>query len=187
MKKLLVISAPSGGGKSTIAKHILSNYPNFSFSVSATTRSKREGEIDGRNYLFITRDEFLFKIADNQFIEYEKIFNNYYGTLKSNINQLLDYGKFVLFDIDVKGALSIKKIYGDEALLLFILPPSLEVLEERLRKRESETDEQIKTRLSRYKEEMAQIDQFDAKVINDKLDDALKEVDNIINKEFYAE
>lgn len=187
LKRLLVISAPSGGGKSTIARFILEKYEKFTFSVSATTRKMREGEVNGVNYYFIDKEEFITKIQNDEFIEHEQLFDNYYGTLKSTINDLLDAGKNVLFDIDVKGALSIKKIFGEKALLLFIMPPSLEVLEARLRNRKSETDEQIRTRLSRYQEEMSMIDSFDVKVVNDVLEVAINEVDEIIKSNFPLE
>lgn len=186
MKKLLVISSPSGGGKSTITKHILQNYPDFSFSVSATTRSKRENEIHGKNYFFITNEEFLYKIADDQFVEYERIFDNYYGTLKENINEILNNDKFVIFDIDVKGALSIKQIYQDEALLLFLMPPSFDVLQERLKLRGTESNEQIKNRLHRYQSEIENIDNFDLIITNDILENTFKEIDNVINDYFYT-
>jgi len=184
MKKLLIISSPSGGGKSTVTKHILSKFPEFEFSISATTRAQRENEIDGKNYFFITKEEFLFKIADNQFIEYERIFDNYYGTLKSHINGILENNKFVIFDIDVKGALSIKKIYDKEALLLFLLPPSFDVLQERLKLRGTESSEQIKNRLARYRDEIEKINEFDIRIINDVLENTLLEVENVINENF---
>lgn len=184
MKKILVISSPSGGGKSTVAKYILNKYPKFAFSISATTRKKRVGEEEGINYFYLSEKEFLEKISGEEFIEYEKIFDNYYGSLKSNVNNLIQNGKYVLFDVDVKGALNIKKIYSDDALLLFILPPSVEVLEARLRKRESETDEQISNRLSRYKDEVALLEKFDVKIINGELINTFAEIDQIISHNF---
>jgi guanylate kinase len=181
-KKLLVLSSPSGGGKSTIAKELLAKFENLKFSVSATTRAKRDGEINGVQYHFLKKDEFEEKIKSGEFVEYEQIFGNYYGTLKSETDKLLSLGFFVMFDIDVKGAMSIKNHYKDDALLIFISPPDFNTLETRLRKRSTETDEQINIRLSRAELEMSFSDKFDFVVINDSLENAISETIDIVNK-----
>jgi len=181
-KKLLVLSSPSGGGKSTIAKELLAKFENLKFSVSATTRAKRDGEINGVQYHFLKKDEFEEKIKSGEFVEYEQIFGNYYGTLKSETDKLLSLGFFVMFDIDVKGAMSIKNHYKDDALLIFISPPDFNTLETRLRKRSTETDEQINMRLSRAELEMSFSDKFDFVVINDSLENAISETIDIVNK-----
>jgi guanylate kinase len=180
---LFVFSAPSGTGKTSIYKEILHNNPEIEFSVSATTRKKREGEIDGRDYFFLEKNDFEKRIKNDEFIEYEKIFDdNYYGTLKSFIDGKINDGKDVLFDLDVKGALSVKRIYKDKALLIFIKPPNKEVLKERLIKRGTESKEIIENRLSRFDFEMEKINEFNYVVINDDLKKAINEVQEIINK-----
>ncbi len=184
-KNILVLSSPSGGGKSTIAKYILENFKDIHFSISATTRAMRPGEINGTHYHFLTVDEFDSKIKNDELIEYEMIFNNYYGTLKSITVNELAKDKILLFDVDVKGALSIKKHFPENSLLIFISPPSIEVLEQRLKDRNTETDEQVKVRIDRTKMEMEFCNQFDYTVINDVLDDTLLEINDVINKEIY--
>jgi guanylate kinase len=180
---LFVFSAPSGTGKTSIYKEILTNNPEIDFSVSATTRKKREEEKDGKDYFFLEKDEFERRIENDEFVEYEKIFdNNYYGTLKSFIDEKIIKGKDVIFDLDVKGALSIKRIYKEKAILIFIKPPSKEVIRERLTKRGTESKEIIEKRLSRFDFEMEKIDEFNYVVINDDLKKAINEVQKIINK-----
>lgn len=180
---LFVFSAPSGTGKTSIYKEILFNNPEIEFSVSATTRKKREGETDGKDYFFLEKDEFLKRIDKGEFVEYEKLFNdNYYGTLKSYIDGKISEGKDVIFDLDVKGALSIKRIYSDKAVLIFIKPPNKNVIKERLEKRGTESAEIIENRLSRFDFEMEKINEFNYVVINDDLKKAINEVQEIINK-----
>ncbi len=178
--KLIVFTAPSGTGKSTIAKAILADIPMLKFSVSATTREKREGEEHGREYFFLSRDAFEAEIARHGFIEYSQHFENYYGTLKSETEKTLNSGFHLLLDLDVDGALNVKKYYGNRSLLLFIKPPSLDVLKERLMKRKTESPEKVLMRLARADYELSLADQFDAVVINDDLQKAISEVKQIV-------
>ena len=184
-KQLVILASPSGGGKSTVARHLMRTFPQLKFSVSATTRNMRQGEVDGREYHFLTREAFENAIRNDEFVEYEEIFGNLYGTLKSEINSAIRNGEKLIFDIDVKGAISLKKLYPEESLLIFISPPSQKVLEERLRKRKSESEEQILNRLSRAQLEMSLIDKFDFVVINDNLKQALDEAEDIVIREMY--
>ena len=180
--KLFVFSAPSGAGKTTIVKDILKSFPEFKFSVSATTRKKRPGEIDGVDYYFISEDEFKRKIENNEFVEWEKFYDYYYGTLKKTIDENLANGYTTIFEVDVKGALNIKKVYHD-AVLIFIVPPSIEELKERLRKRNTETDEDLRKRLERADMELSYKDKFDYVVENINLEEAKEKVKKIIEKE----
>lgn len=179
LKSLIVISSPSGGGKSTIAKHLMSLYPRLDFSVSATTRKKREGEIDNKDYFFLSKEEFLEKIEKNDLVEYEEIFGNLYGTLKSEVSKSIDNNKTILFDVDVKGALSLRKNFPNQTLLIFIAPPNFEILEERLRKRRTETEEEITRRLARAEEEDKYRDIFDYLIINDDLSESFRRIEEI--------
>ncbi len=178
---LLVISAPSGGGKTTIVKEVLRQYPSFEFSVSATTRAIRPGERDGKDYFFLTRAEFEKKLAAGELIEHEEIYSNYYGTLKSQVDDALSNGKDIVFDVDVKGGLSIKSKFA-EAILIFIKPPSLDILKKRLEGRGSETLEQVQRRMARAQMELEKGEGYDYIIINDELKRAVNEVFDIINK-----
>ena len=180
--KLVVFSAPSGTGKSTIAKMVLERLQNIRFSVSATTRSKRAGEQDGVNYYFLDREDFETKIHTGGFIEHEFFFGNFYGTLLDKTYNVLDSGTNILLDLDVKGALNVKKLFPETSLLLFIKPPSMEVLKERLKGRESEDEDTLNERLERAQLELGYADQFDEVVVNDKLDEAVIRVTSIISK-----
>ena len=180
--KYYAFSAPSGAGKTTIIKHLLEKYDNLSVSVSATTRAMRKGEVEGIDYYFLKREQFEKYIKDDKFLEYEKVHSDYYGTLKEKVQQLVDSGKTVLFDIDVNGALNIKKNYP-ETELIFIKPPSIAILIERLKKRKSETEESLKKRLQRIDYEYSKAELFDYIVINDDLDKAVSEVEAIIRGE----
>ncbi len=178
---LLVVSAPSGAGKTTIVKEILRSYSSFGFSVSATTRDKRPGEVDGEDYFFLTRSEFEKRVADGDLVEYEEIYSHYYGTLKSEVEKALSDGKDIVFDVDVNGGLSIKSRFSG-AILIFIKPPSVEILRKRLEGRGSETREQIERRMARVQMELEKGEQFDYIIINDDLKRAVGEVFDIINK-----
>lgn len=181
-KRLIVLSSPSGGGKSTVARFLLNNFRNLKFSISATTRSMRPREKHGKEYFFISRDDFQKKINSNELVEYEEIFGNFYGTLRSEIEKSFSNNECLLFDIDVKGALSIRKAYPEDSLLIFLSPPDLNALEERLRKRHTESEEQIQTRLSRASMEMSFKDEFDFVVVNEILDFTLEKVKSIVSR-----
>lgn len=173
-KHLIVLSAPSGAGKTTVARHLLTVFPHLQFSVSATTRTQRPGEVHGKDYVFLTREAFRTEIEHEGLIEYEEIFGNYYGTLRAQVQESIDKGDDVIFDVDVKGALSLRAAFPDDTLLMFIAPPSIDVLEARLRNRHTETDEQIALRLSRAEMEMASRDRFDVVIVNDVLENTLR-------------
>ena len=175
--KIIIVSAPSGSGKSTILRYILA-CPEFrpDFSISATSRPPRGTERDGVEYRFLSREDFEQKIAEGAFLEYEEVYpGTYYGTLRSEVDGPRAEGKNVFLDIDVKGAARLKKLYGDEALSLFIQPPSIEVLRERLLKRGTETEEKINLRIARAKEELAYAPHADKVIINDDLETARRE------------
>lgn len=180
-ERMIAVTAPSGAGKTTIVRHLLSQYEELDFSVSATTREKRNNETEGVDYYFLSHEEFKEKISLQEFIEWEEVYQNqFYGTLKSEVKRLWKIGKFVLFDIDVKGATSLKQMYGDKCLAIFVQPPSLNVLIERLRKRDTETEESLKRRIHRIKNELTYSNDFDKIIVNDVLEVALKEAELII-------
>lgn len=178
--KLIVISAPSGCGKTTIARAILQKHPEFMFSVSATTRPKRKDEVHGKDYFFFTREEFEKNVSAGLLVEWEEIYGNYYGTLKSEIDRTLAAGSTMLFDIDVKGALSIHRQYPADTLLVFIKPPSVEILTARLKNRKTEDEETIRKRLERVPMELEAGKEFDVSIVNDDLQRAIGEVDAVI-------
>jgi guanylate kinase len=171
--KLLIFSAPSGSGKTTIVQFLLSQLDSLAFSVSATNRSQRPGEINGKHYYFISQNEFHEKIAKKAFLEWEEVYEGiYYGTLFSEVERLRAIGKHVVFDVDVVGGLNIKKFYGDEALAVFVKAPSPEVLEKRLRSRSTDSEQSIINRLKKAAWETTFEHQFDLVVINDDLEKA---------------
>ena len=179
--KLIIFSAPSGAGKSTIVHHILECGFNLEFSVSATSRSPRGTEVQGIDYYFLTPDEFRYKIHHNEFLEFEEVYpDSFYGTLRSEVDRITADGKNVVFDIDVLGGVNIKKQYEDRALALFIAPPSLEVLEERLINRATDSPEMIAKRIGKAEFELSFAPQFDKVIVNDDLDQAKKEVEQAI-------
>ena len=176
--KLFIFSAPSGSGKTTIVHHLLKQNFNLEFSVSATSRPMRENEVDGKDYYFLSAEDFKKKIENDEFLEWEEVYEGcYYGTLKSEIERIRNKGNNVIFDVDVVGGINIKKYYKDEALAIFIQPPSIEELEKRLRNRNTDTDDVITKRVEKFKFELAYAAQFDKIIINDKLEDALKEAE----------
>jgi len=178
---IISVSAPSGTGKTTIIKNMLKEFPELVFSVSATTRKKRSGEKEGVDYFFISEEEFRDKIEKNEFVEWEKFYDYYYGTLKSYIDDNINSGKSVILEIDVKGALQVKKIYP-EAVLIYILPPSFEELATRLKNRKTESQEDFKKRIERAKMELSLKDKFDYFIENNELDKALSDTKNLIEK-----
>ena len=179
--KILVFSAPSGGGKTTIVKEILKDFPTIIFSVSATTRPKRKLETNGVEYFFLTEEEFKEKIKNNEFIEWEKFYDYYYGTLKSFITGNIESGKTVLLELDVKGALTIKRLYP-YAQLIYISPPSFDELVKRLRQRQTENETDFKKRIKRAKMELSLKDKFDYIIDNTDLDTAIRESKSLVNK-----
>jgi guanylate kinase len=180
-RTIIVFSAPSGAGKTTIVKEILRKFPQIFFSISATTRPKREVEKDGVEYYFLDEKEFKKKIENEEFIEWEKFYDYYYGTYKSVIEENIKAGKPVLLELDVKGALTIKRLYHD-AQLIYISPPSFEELVERLRKRKTENESDFRKRVDRAKMELSLKDKFDFIVQNTELEIAIKEAKSLVNK-----
>ena len=181
MGKLIVISAPSGAGKTSIVHQLLKVIPELSFSVSASSRERRGNEVHGKDYYFLGVEGFQQKIKEDAFLEWEQVYENqYYGTLKSEIKRIWSEGKIVIFDVDVVGGLNIKKQYPKECLSIFIMPPSIEVLAERLIGRGSESDESVKKRLDKAEEETSKSGQFDTIILNDDFEIACRQTKEII-------
>lgn len=181
--KLIIVSAPSGAGKTTLVKHLLASDLNLGFSVSATSRPMRNGETHGKDYYFVSREEFLKFIEHGELLEWQEVYSgSYYGTLKSEVDHLLHAGKHVIFDVDVVGGLNIKKVFGDAALAIFISPPSLEILEKRLKNRRTDSPETIARRMEKALTEMAFAPRFDEIVINDNLEEAKQHIYNLVVK-----
>ncbi len=179
--KLIIFSAPSGSGKTTLVHYVMANIPHLSFSVSATSRPPRPGEKNGVDYFFMPVEEFKQKIKEEAFVEWEEVYENqFYGTLKSEVERIRKRGDSVVFDVDVKGGLNIKRIYGGEALSVFVKPPSLEVLEQRLRNRSTEDEASIRKRLDRAAYELTFEPYFDEVVVNDQLEKARQEALEIV-------
>ena len=180
--KLIIISGPSGAGKGTILSAFKDNEDlNLHFSISATTRDPRPGEVDGKDYFFLAADDFKQRVENGEFLEHEDFHSASYGTLRSQVEKQLDAGENVLFDIDVNGAMNIKKIYGKRALSIFIMPPSLEVLRQRLIGRGTETMDKVELRLSRAEYEMSNAEKFDEIVMNDNLEVAQVEAEALVS------
>lgn len=185
--KLVIFSAPSGSGKTTIVKHLLATNPNFGFSISACTRDRRgRSEQNGKDYYFLTPEDFKHKIDNDEFVEWEEVYTGaFYGTLKSEIQRLWDAGKHVLFDVDVQGGLKLKHYYGDRALAVFVKVPDEETLKARLMGRGTETDDSLSKRLFKVHFEMSFQDQFDVILVNDKLEDALQKAQKLVDDFIY--
>ena len=181
--KLLIFSAPSGSGKSTIVRHLMKLNLGLAFSISATSRLPRAGEEDGREYHFISPDSFRRKIDNNEFLEWEEVYpEQYYGTLKSEVDRIWEEGYHALFDIDVLGGLNLKKEYGEKALAIFVKPPSLQILEERLRSRGSDDEESLQKRIGKAEYELSFAPEFDLILVNDSLEKALADAEKIVQE-----
>jgi guanylate kinase len=183
-KKLIIVSAPSGAGKTTIVRLLLDCDPGLEFSVSATSRPPRTGEIHGHDYFFLDEAEFRRKIEEKAFVEWEEVYSGiFYGTLRSEVERIWKAGRSVIFDVDVIGGLNIKKIFGEQALALFIMPPSVEALHRRLRGRSTDSEEKIMTRIAKAEFELSFAPQFDKIIVNDDLTTAFRETEKLV-KEF---
>jgi len=181
--KLVIFSAPSGAGKSTIVHYLLSKNLGLEFSVSATSRKPRGTERDGIDYYYLTPEEFRQKVDNKEFIEYEEVYHDlYYGTLRSEIDRITDKGNSVIFDLDVKGGLNLKKQFGDQALAIFIAPPSVDELLKRLNHRGTDTSEMIRQRVGKAEYELSFAPQFDVVIVNDILEKAQKEAEDVIRQ-----
>ncbi len=182
-KKVIIFSAPSGAGKTTIIKELLRYFTNFEFSISATSRKPRGNEINGKDYYFLSSEEFEEKRKADLFLEWEEVYaGTYYGTLKSEIDRIWDARKTVVFDIDVLGGTRLKKYFGNTALSIFIMPPSIAILEQRLRSRNTESEEAIQKRLNRSRIELEYAKDFDVVIVNDILSDAIEKTKEVIQR-----
>jgi len=180
--KLIIFSAPSGAGKTTIVKRLLEAYDDkIAFSISASTREPRGNEVDGKDYYFISKEEFLHRIAKKEFVEFEEVYSGtFYGTLRSEIERIWAQGKAVIFDIDVIGGLHLKRKFGENALAIFVQPPTLDVLVERLRGRGTDSEEKLKERIEKADKELAYAEQFDVILKNDNLEHACNEASQLL-------
>lgn len=181
MRKLIIITAPSGAGKTTIVHHLLRRFPELAFSVSATTRPRRAYEREGKDYYFISMEEFARLINQDAFVEWEEVYpGRYYGTLRGEVERLWRADRAIVFDIDVHGAESLKNAFPNESLAIFVKPPSYEALAERLSRRQTESAESLEIRLQRAKDELAYENKFDEILVNDNLEEALKNAEQIV-------
>ncbi|MES2828997.1 MAG: guanylate kinase [Bacteroidota bacterium] len=179
--KLIIFSAPSGAGKTTIVKHLLQKFPDLNFSISATTRQSRGDEQNEKDYYFITKEDFLHRVARQEFVEFEEVYNGtFYGTLRSEIQRIWDNGKHVIFDIDVEGGLRLKRKYEEDALAIFVQPPSLEVLKARLSGRGTDSEEKLQERFVKAEKELEYADKFDVILKNHDLTTACAEAEKLI-------
>ena len=186
--KLIIFSAPSGAGKTTIVRHLLKVFPELEFSISACSRAMRKNETQGVDYYFLSVEDFKQKIENDEFVEWEEVYpNNFYGTLKSEIVRIWKKGKLVIFDIDVHGSLNLKKQFGDNSLAIFVMPPSIQHLEERLKSRETETPENIAKRVNKAELELQTATQFDKIILNDNLEHAFEEAEKLVGEFINAE
>ncbi|PIE31679.1 guanylate kinase [candidate division KSB3 bacterium] len=177
---LFVVSAPSGGGKTSLCKEVIRRLPNFEHGISYTTRKRRPNEIDGRDYHFVSEEKFMQMVGADEFVEYAHVHGNYYGTSITSIAKTLSSGKFLLIDIDVQGAKQIEERYGDEGVFIFILPPNFSSLRERLKERQTDSDDEIERRLRKADEEVQHYEDYDYVIINDEFHEAVRELEAII-------
>lgn len=178
--KIIIFSAPSGSGKSTLIGHLLKRFPQLEFSISATSRAPRGSEVNGKEYYFLSNEEFKNKVAADEFVEWEEVYTGTcYGTLRSELKRIWDQGHVIVFDVDVKGGVNLKKIFGDDALSIFIMPPSVEELRRRLEKRGTDTPETIAKRVAKAEEEITYAPLFDKIVVNDSLETAIADATRI--------
>ena len=183
MGKAILFSAPSGCGKTTIIKELMGYFDCFGFSISATSRAPREGEVEGVDYYYLSREEFARRVAAGDFLEWEEVYEGTcYGTLKSEVERLWSEGRVAVFDVDVKGGCNIKRHFGADALSIFVMPPSVEVLEERLRNRGTESEESIRRRLARSAKELEEAPHFDVTIVNDDLQRAVEETRRVVEE-----
>ncbi len=182
--KTVIVAAPSGSGKTTVVKHLLGIEDlNLAFSISACTRQPREGEVSGKDYYFMSITNFKDKIDEEGFVEWEEVYkNSFYGTLKSEVNRIWRIDKNILFDVDVMGGISLKQKFGDRALALFIMPPSLDVLKNRLKNRGLDSNTDIENRINKAALEIRYAGRFDETLVNDKLDETLKQAENLVRR-----
>ncbi len=179
--KLIIFSAPSGSGKTTIVKHLLEQNLDLEFSISATSRPPRGDEVDGKDYYFLSRDEFRSRVQSGDFLEWEEVYSGtMYGTLRSEVERIWNEGKHVVFDMDVVGGLNLKSLYGDRALAIFVKPPSMEILEQRLRHRDTESEDKIRQRLAKARKELGRSDRFDHILLNNELGTTKLEATNLV-------
>ncbi|HMU06702.1 MAG TPA: guanylate kinase [Kaistella sp.] len=183
MNKVIIFSAPSGSGKTTLVKHCLEHFPELEFSISCTTRNPRGTEKDGVDYHFISPEKFRQKIWEEAFVEFEEVYEDkYYGTLKSEVNRIWNDGKTVIFDVDVKGGIALKNYFGEQALSIFIMPPSIQELERRLIARATEDAETIQTRVEKAEQEMTFQNEFDKILVNTDLETAKAEIEKLVSE-----
>ncbi len=181
--KVIIFSAPSGSGKSTIVNHLIKKYPQLEFSISATCRAPRGEEKHGKEYYFLSQEDFAQRVRNDEFIEWEEVYaGTSYGTLKSEIERIWDKGHIIVFDVDVKGGVNLKKIFGEHALSIFVMPPSIDELRHRLVKRGTDSAETIEKRVAKAAEELEYAPKFDRIIVNDELTVALAEAEDVVGK-----
>ena len=180
--KMIIFSAPSGSGKTTLVRHLLKTFPDrIDFSISATSREKRGVEVNGKDYYYLTRDEFMRRVENGDFLEWEEVYaGTHYGTLKSEVERVWATGKAVIFDIDVEGGLNLKSQFGEKALAVFVMPPSVQILEQRLKSRSTDSKESIERRIAKAEKELETASLFDVSILNENLEIACLRAEEIV-------